>query len=396
MRLSRQVMACAAIVAALVAASTARALDEAHYRRARDMIAGAISYLRAQQDPTTGGWLVRARGPQLPAITGLIVSGMLMEPEIDARDPAIARGLGFILSFRRDDGGIYDRILASYNTSICLSALARANTAEAAAAIAPAQDFLRSMQWGEDAANHPATGAVTRDNPFYGGVGYGSHSRPDGSNLNMMIQAMHDSGLSCDDPAYTRALTFLQRTQMDDRVNDMPYAKGSRQGGFIYATGPEGDQPDVGESKAGVIEEALPDGRRVSRLRAYGSMTYAGFKSYIYANLDRDDQRVRLALDWIRRNYTLAENPGVGTQGFYYYLVTFSRALDAWGLPTIETVAAKGAEPEPRDWANDLIDRLGELQNADGSFPVLHERWMESEPVLITAYALLALEYAIN
>jgi len=379
-----------AALAAAVGAPSARALDEAHYRRAREMIDRAIGYLRAQQDAATGGWMVREHGPQIPAITGLVLTGMLMEPDIDARDPAVARGLGFILSHRQPDGGIYDGILASYNTSICLSALARANTAEAGAAIEPAQDFLRSIQWSEDSIDHGETGAVTPDHPFYGGVGYGSHSRPDGSNLNMMLQALHDSGLSCDDPAYTRALVFLQRMQMDDRVNDMPYAEGSRQGGFIYATGPEGDQPGVGESKAGTIEEVTPDGRRVSRLRCYGSMTYAGFKSYIYANLDRDDPRVRLAYDWIRDHYTLEENPGVGMQGFYYYLVTFSRALDAWGLPYVETDAG------PRDWANDLIDRLAGLQNPDGSFRSVHDRWMEGEPVLITAYALIALQHAIH
>ncbi len=374
--------------------SGAQALDEAHYREAREMIEQAIRYLRTQQDLATGGWAVRDEGPQLPAITGLVLSGMLMEPQIDARDPDVAQGLDFILSFRQPDGGIYDRILASYNTSMCLSALARANTAESGAAITPAQDFLRSLQWSEDSADHEETGDVTRDHPFYGGIGYGSHGRPDNSNLNMMLQAMHDSGLSCDDPAFQRALVFLQRTQMHESVNDMDYAKGSTQGGFIYATGPEADQLGVGESKAGEIEEETPSGAQNSRLRCYGSMTYAGFKSYVYANLDREDERVQLAYDWIRNNYTLEENPGVGTQGLYYYFVTFSRALDAWGLPYIETISEDGGEA--RDWANDLIDRLSELQNEDGSFKSVNDRWMENDPVLITAYSLLAMQHAIN
>ncbi len=375
----------------IVSITPAQALDEAHYRQARAVIDRAIAYLRDAQDDATGGWGVRNNGPQFPAITALVVTGMLMEPNVDARDPAVARGIDFILSHRQPDGGIYDGVLASYNTAISLSALARANTADAADAIEPAQNFLRSIQWSDESIDHGETRVVGTDHPFFGGVGYGSGSRPDGSNLNMMLQAMRDSGLSCDDPAYTRALVFLQRTQMDDRVNDMPYAAGSRQGGFIYATGPTGDQPGVGESKAGTIEEIAPDGRRITRLRAYGSMTYAGFKSYIYANLDRDDRRVRLAYDWIRNNYTLAENPGAGMQGYYYYLMTFSRALDAWGLPYLEA-----ADAGPRDWANDLIARLAELQKPDGSFENLHDRWMEGDPVLVTAYALQALQHAIN
>lgn len=384
----------AALVFAMFTPLQARALDEAHYRQARVMIDRAIDYLRAQQDADTGGWGVRANGPQLPAITGLVLTGMLMEPNIDSADPSVAKGIDFILSYRQEDGGVYDRILASYNTSICLSALARVNHPDAAAAIKPAQDYLRGSQWSEESADNDETDTVTPQHPFYGGIGYGSHGRPDSSNLNLMLQGLHDSGLSCDDPAFQRALVFLQRTQMHHAVNDMPYAKGSTQGGFIYATGPSGEEAGVGESKAGSIEEVLPDGSRLSRLRAYGSMTYAGFKSYIYANLDRDDQRVQLAYDWIRRHYTLEENPGMGMQGFYYYLVTFSRALDAWGLPYIETITDEGSET--RDWANDLIDRLAELQREDGSFVNESDRWMEGDAVLVTAYALIALQHAIN
>jgi len=391
-------IALAGMLTLVVAAPSARALDEEHYRKARDMIERSIEYLRAQQDEETGGWLVRGQGPELPAITALVVNGMLMEPEIDADDPDVAAGVDFILSFRQADGGIYDRILASYNTAISLSALSRVNRAEAAAAIKPAQDFLRRIQWSEDVPESPDTPGgegVDRSHPYYGGIGYGGSGRPDNSNLNLMLQGLKDSGLSCDDPAFQRALVFLERTQMHEDINDMPYADGSTQGGFVYATSPNKDNIGVGESKAGMIEETTAGGERITRLRAYGSMTYAGFKSYIYAKLDRDDPRVQLAYDWIRENYTLEENPGIGTDGLYYYYVTFSRALDAWGLPTVQTVREDGST-EVREWANDLIDRLAELQNEDGSFRVVDDRWMEGEPVLITAYALLALQHAIN
>ncbi len=384
--------------ALVVLASPARALDEEHYRKAREMIDKAIEYLRAEQDEATGGWMVRGQGPELPAITALVVNGMLMEPEIDADDPAVAAGVDFILSFRQEDGGIYDRILPSYNTSISLSALARVNRSETAAAIKPAQDFLRRIQWSEDVLESPDTPGgegVDRSHPYYGGVGYGGSGRPDNSNLNLMLQGLRDSGLNCNDPAFRRALVFLERTQMHESVNDMPYAEDSTQGGFIYATSPNKDNIGVGESKAGMIEEVAPDGRRISRFRAYGSITYAGFKSYIYAKLERDDPRVQLAYDWIRRNYTLEENPGIGTDGLYYYYVMFSRALDAWGLPTVQTIREDGSTGV-RDWANDLIDRLSELQKEDGSFRVVDDRWMEGEPVLITAYALLALQHAVN
>jgi squalene-hopene/tetraprenyl-beta-curcumene cyclase len=387
---------CAAACGAVVWTAPAQALDEERYLKAREMIGRAIEYLESVQDPETGGWAVMPEGrPQFPAITGLVVNGMLMEPDIDSAHPSVARGVEFMLSFRQPSGGIYDRVLANYNTAICLSALSRVNTPEAASAIGPAQQFLKGLQWSEDALDHPETQRVEKDHPFYGGVGYGSKGRPDLSNTSLMLQGLHDSGLDCDDEAFQRALTFLERLQMQDDVNDMAYADGSQQGGFIYSTSPTSDEVGVGESKAGTFEETLSDGTTASRLRAYGSMTYAGFKTYIYADLDRDDPRVRAARRWIGQNYTLEENPGLGMSGMYYYLVTFSRALDAWGLSEIEVTDADGSTSEV-DWANDLIDRLAELQTEDGSFGSVDDRWMESNPVLITAYALLALQHAID
>ncbi|MFM9957024.1 MAG: prenyltransferase/squalene oxidase repeat-containing protein [Phycisphaerales bacterium] len=389
--------------ALLFFAAPAFAIDEEHFVKASAMITKASNWLRSQQDSATGGWSVNPQpdSPQLPAITGLVLNGLLMSPGVDATDPAVRRGVEFILKYRQPDGGIYDRILPSYNTAICLSALARVRAPDAAAAIVPGRDFLTSLQWSEDSLNdrNRETGKVERIHPFYGGVGYGNSSRPDNSNLAMFLQALRDTGLNKEDPAFARAVVFLERTQMLDSVNDMPYADGSTQGGFIYATTPDGKPENlsgggVGESKAGTIEETLSDGTKASRLRSYGSMTYAGFKGYVYADLKRDDPRVKAAYDWLRRNYTLKENPGIGTDGQYYYYVTFARALRAWGTTTITTLSADGKPAETRDWANDLIAHLETMQNQDGSFKSVDDRWMENNPVLITAYALIALQEA--
>ena len=243
---------------------------------------------------------------------------------------------------------------------------------------------------------------VERSHAFYGGVGYGRHGRPDLSNTGFFLEALHASGVPADDPAFQRALVFLQRTQMVERrdgmvINDMPYAKGSRQGGFIYATSVDKDGVGKGQSQStlGPIEETLDDGTKVSRLRAYGSMTYTGFKSYIYAGLKKDDPRVQAAMDWIARNYTLTENPGAGEDGLYYYYVIFARAMQAHGEPTIRTVGPDGGTVERR-WAKDLVAQLATLQEPDGSFRPMKDgaRWMEDNKVLITAYALIALEAA--
>lgn len=391
------VMSAAVLVA--IGAGPARADDD----RARDMAARAAAYLRSQQDPATGGWSVNPNGPNFPAISALVVRGLIGEPGATSKDEAISKGVKFILKFRQPDGGIYDTVLPSYNTAIALSALAKIDTPEARAAIKPAQEFLKGLQYSEAAVVHDglreAAKPVTRADPFYGGWGYGQHGRPDLSNTAIALQGLHDSGVEGDDPAFQRALLFLQRVQMAEKardgtpINDMDYARGSKQGGFIYATSINRDQVGAGQSNAATIEETLDDGTKVSRLRAYGSMSYSGFKSYLYAQLPRNDPRVTTALDWITRNYTLAENPGVGTDGLYYYFVVFSSGLAAWGEPTIDTIRPDGTN-ETRDWRADLTARLAELQEPDGSFRSVDDRWMEDNKVLITAYALWALQRA--
>lgn len=403
--------------------SVSLAIDLQHRAKADAMIDKAIEYLRAQQDRATGGWAVNPSGPNYPAITALAIKGMLLDPAIDANDPAVQRGVEFILRYRQPDGGIYDQVLPSYNTALCLSALALVQRENAASAIKPAQDFLRGLQWSEGATvtdeTPEAPTRITTEHPFYGGFGYGRHGRPDLSNTSIALDGLHDSGLSSEDPAFQRALAFLARCQMVDEVNDMPYASGTNQGGFIYATSVNRDQVGSGQSMVqgpdSLVIETTDDGTRVSTLRAYGSMTYAGFKSMLYADLDRADPRVEAAYDWIRRNYSLQENPQLGNEGLYYFFLTFSRAMDAWGeqyisplipagetWPVVNDATASGEHPggfvegETRDWQNDLVARLAVLQNDDGSFRSVHERWMENNPVLITAYALIALQHAVE
>ena len=69
----------------------------------------------------------------------------------------------------------------------------------------------------------------------------------------------------------------------------------------------------------------LPNGG----LRSYASMTYAGLKSMIHAGVGPDDPRVKAAVEWLRKHYSLDENPGMGKSGLYYYYHTFAKALDA-------------------------------------------------------------------
>ena len=166
--------------------------------KARRLIDGAIEYLRARQNPDTGGWSENPDGPSYPAITGLILDGMLLDPRIDASDPAVAAGVRNILSYAKPDGGIHDGLLPTYNTAICLSALSRVHRPEAAAAVRDGQAFLKTLQYSATGGGEAGGEPVAEDHPYYGGVGYGRHGRPDLSNLGFFLQALHDTGLSTD------------------------------------------------------------------------------------------------------------------------------------------------------------------------------------------------------
>ena len=120
-------------------------------------------------------------------------------------------------------------------------------------------------------------------------------------------------------------------------------------------------------------------------------MTYAGFKSLLYAGLTSDDPRVKAAFDWIRSHWSFQENPGLGQQGLYYYYHAMARALHATQQLTITDDGG-----EVHDWRAELIDALVQKQKEDGSWVNPEDRWSEGHPELVTIYSILALQEAIK
>lgn len=431
------------LVAALLCLPAA-AIDNAHWKKANASIEKGIAYLRTQQNKD-GSWM-----PDVgPAITGLALAALLQQPDIGPDDPAAKKAIAYILARSQEDGSIRngpDGILASYNTAICLSGLARVgNDPEVAEVIRKGQDFLKGSQWIIGMAD-PQGNVIDQDHPYAGGFGYGKHGRPDISNTQIALQALHDTGVDCNDPAFKRALVFLNRLQATKENDLFKDQMAELDGGFIYSPSVNKDAIGKPESKANQdqIDEAKA-GRPVSGLRTYGSVTYAGFKSLIYADLDREDPRMLAAMDWISKNYELHQNPGMPEeqklQGLFYYYLAKARALNAFGRTTItvtngesgtsatiyagklvevgvvtakmEQLQKRGISnvqvkvheqetaiqvimAEQRDWANDLIDTITGLQHEEGWWANTESRWMESQPILVTAYSVIALQNAID
>jgi squalene-hopene/tetraprenyl-beta-curcumene cyclase len=326
----------------------------------------AVAFLKGRQD-AKGGWSTARE----PGITALVVTALLRSKRVTPADPVVTRALAYLEGFIGPKGGLSEAPHANYTTSIALMAFNEANTrGRYDGVIKAGQDFLKAMQWDEDEGK-------TKDDAYYGGAGYGGkNSRPDLSNTAYFMEALRDTGLPPDDPNLQRALVFVSRCQnLKGEFNDQPWAGKVNDGGFIYTPA------DGGTSLAG----SEPGGG----LRSYASMTYAGLKSMIHAGLSPDDPRIKAAREYIARHYTLDENPGLGQNGLYYYYHTFAKALAMLGQPTLTD-----AHGRAHDWRADLISALAKRQNRDGSWVNPADRFMEGDPNLVTAYALLALAFA--
>jgi squalene-hopene/tetraprenyl-beta-curcumene cyclase len=362
------------VLPALLAAALLTGTALAQQRPQTEGEKKAIAYLLTQQDKD-GAWV-----PQVgPAITAMVVKG-LVQAGTPMSDPAMKKALAFIESNKQKDGGYYKDSNPNYNSAIVLSTLAALPGDAYKPQIAGLQTFLKALQLDETKKDAAGT-AITKANSWYGGSGYGE-GRPDLSNTAYFIEALHDSGLKGNDPAIQKALVFVSRTQMFGETNDQPFAKGATDGGFIYTP------VDGGESKFGDIDK-LEGG---STLRSYGSMTYSGFKSLLYAGVTEDDPRVKAAIKWISGNWTLEYNPGSGASadGQFYYLHAFGKAMKAYNHD--EITDAKGVK---HNWRTELTDFLKAQQKPDGSFVnAKSERWFEGNPVLATSYAVLALQEA--
>lgn len=352
-------------------------IDLATRTQVHESVSRALQYLVASQR-ADGSW--EAFGKPHLGVTALAVKCLIQDDRYGPKHPVVKRTLAYILRFTQSDGGIFvaGEGMRSYYTSVALMALAATKDPAHAKRIRDAQQYLKELQLDEGEG-------IETSSTWYGGQGYGGrHKRPDLSNTQMMLEALHQSGLPPDDPVYLKAMIFISRSQMLGSTNDQPFAEGSKDGGFVYTP------VNGGESKAGT---EMVEGR--PRLRSYGSMTYAGFKSMLYAKLDRNDTRVKHAVAWIQKHYTLDHNPNMpgdqSKQGLYYYYHVFGRAMHAWGEETI-----KDARGKTHRWRIELCEKLMSLQRRDGSWVNEEDRWYEGNPHLVTAYAVLAMQTALT
>jgi len=312
-------------------------------------------------------------------VTGIVLTGLLKTGRVTADDEVAARALKYIESLVNEKAGhIAGKDprpqLLNYITSVNVMALEAANRADKyKSVIGNAAAYLKKLQFDEEEGKGPG-------DPFYGGAGYDSKSRPDLSNTQMFLDALQTAGISASDPAVQRALVFVSRCQnLKTEHNDRPWAGKINDGSFIYSAAGGGSTK---------VTEKPEDGM----LPGYGSMTYAGIKSMVYCGVSKDDPRIKKAYEWIRKHYTVDENPGMPKArrhwGLFYYYHTMAKCLDVLGVDYVED--DKGVK---HDWRADITKALAEKQQPNGSFSNDQDRWMEGDPNIVTGYALMALAY---
>ena len=329
-----------------------------------ESIAKGANFLLAKQ-AEDGHW----SDPQMPALTALplwALSGCAAAKgeELGAkREGALKKAAAFVLATQREDGGFYvpkpgrgGSGLGNYNTSVCLSALFDAGLAPKAALL-KARTYIASSQ-------------LEGDDTMAGGFGYDKISRRRYADLSNTSYAMS---------AMAKTAT-LEEFRTDGKKADLDWDKALA---FVENLMKK-DGPDAGGAaynertpQAGTSTNA--QGR--VHLRAYGSMTYAAVLSMCSAKLDRGDPRVRQSLEYLAKYWSVEENPGMGSQGLYYFFDIMARALSAAG---VEKVGG-------HDWKRELSAKVISLQRPDGSWANDNNRFWEADPVLCTSFAVLVL-----
>ncbi len=331
------------------------------------MVQRATDYLRLRGQAADGSFS-QSSGVGVTAVVAAGLTAVGRE-----NDQATKKAFEYLLKHVQPDGGIYSQgsTHANYETCIAVMALSQANkSGEYTEILKNADRFIRKGQWDEDEG-------IAEEDLNFGGAGYGSKARPDLSNTAFMVEALRQLGAEENDPAIQKALLFVTRCQnLESEQNSSPFAAKVDDGGFYYTVAAGG------ASMAGQNDDG--------GLRSYPAMTYAGLKSMIYAGLTEDDPRVSAAKKFLANNYSVETNPGLGQSGLFYYYQTMAKALKANGEAKFDTASGE------RDWKQDLFTALKDKQREDGSWVNEDQRWMESDPNLVTGYALLTLATLTN
>jgi squalene-hopene/tetraprenyl-beta-curcumene cyclase len=325
------------LLAAIAAAGCSRRDDG-------DPLRLASEYLWAQQaedggfKSTTYGLL---RSGQ--SLTPLVLGALLLVPHttLQPRSGAVERALDFINKNANADGVDYP----NYAASLAVYAIVKAQPGDWQRTVTPMIAQLRAQQFTE------ANGWKPSDPP-YGAWGMGGpiHRPPDAGHVDLsmtryVMEALKVAGVSASDPAMTRALVYLQRSQNVD-------------GGFYFST------VNLETNKAGEAEGLFA---------SYGTATADGLLALRAAGVPDTDERIVSAMKWLKDHHQPDRAPG------------FDGARESWASALRYYYADVITRAMP-----DLHVQLPP-QETDGSFRNSNNMVKEDDPLIATSFAVSGL-----
>jgi squalene-hopene/tetraprenyl-beta-curcumene cyclase len=394
MEISFRALACLATVfAGLVAGCGGPASGQAapsRQQRIEQAVDAAARFLLARQSGD-GAWRSDTYGvlKDGPSLTPLVVRALVAMPASKERDAAARKGVAYLASLVRSDGGIepgpYGLSYPVYTSALATQMLSGPAGVDHRAARDAWLAYLRGRQLTEELGWQP------EDRP-YGGWGYspGLPRKPapgqpvpplTESNLSATVfalDALRVAGVRADDPCFARARTFVERCQN--------YGGGSRwdDGGFFFI------YDDAVRNKAGVAGTDA-DGR--PRFASYGSTTADGLRALLDCGLGLDDTRVKAAWRWLEKNFRADAHPGgyaPNREGarpavYFYYCASVSQTLN------VLRAANMAFPPVAARWREALADAVLERQQDDGSWINAAVAVHEDDPITATCLAVVAL-----
>jgi len=323
-------------------------------RHAREPLKDAARYLWSQQGEdggfhsTTYGLL---RSGQ--SLTPFVILALLGVPESQRSSGrgGIERALSFIKANINADGalGLMDPAAAdypNYSTALAVCALVKARNPGYEKVSEPMVAQLRAQQFSEANGWTPQQAA-------YGGWGMGGSIRrpPEAGHVDLsmtrhVLEALQLAGVPPSDPAISRALVYLERSQNAD-------------GGFYFSP----VNPEINKA-----------GERGGRFASYGTTTADGVLALRAAGIPDEDSRITKAIAWLRDHHQSDRAPGFDEDSGrpwaaglrFYYAHAISRVL-----PELPVELPTQAE--------------------DGSFRNQVNLVKEDDPLIATAFALYAL-----
>jgi hypothetical protein len=250
----------------------------------------ALNWLKNQQkeDHT---WIYDENNLFKPAMTALASLCFLNYGYDPNKNEFLKNALDTLCNMQNPDGS-FGSSHAVYETSMTVIALVAAARMQYKPSNSNLKDIIKKAKNYLIEKQQDEGEGITEDNPIYGGWGYPREGWADLSNTQFALMALDAAynllGISKTDNVWKKAEKFISNCQVD--------------GGFRY-------KPDWWWQSP------------------YGSMTAAGIWSLRLCNIPTDDPRIQNALIWLANNYSIEFNPNRGFDWYYYYLISFTKAM---------------------------------------------------------------------